>query len=60
MEKGFSWNVRRRKRKCKVLTFYHERIKNREVENIIIACLDNLNGFSQVIEAVYPKTEIQQ
>ena len=25
-----------------------------------IACVDGLNGFPQAIEAVYPKTEIQQ
>lgn len=35
-------------------------LKNRGVEDILIACVDGLNGFSQAIEAVYPKTEIQQ
>lgn len=35
-------------------------IKNRGVEDILIACVDGLTGFSQAIEAVYPKTEIQQ
>ena len=30
------------------------------VEDILIACVDGLNGFPQAIEAVYPKTEIQQ
>lgn len=34
-------------------------LKNRGVEDIFIACTDNLNGFSAAIEAVYPKTEIQ-
>lgn len=34
-------------------------LKNRGVEDIFIACTDNLTGFSTVIEAVYPKTEIQ-
>ena len=29
------------------------------VEDIFIACTDNLTGFSAAIEAVYPKTEIQ-
>ena len=35
-------------------------LKNRGVEDILIACVDGLNGFPQAIEAVYPKTEIQQ
>lgn len=34
-------------------------LKNRGVEDIFIACTDNLTGFSVAIEAVYPKTEIQ-
>lgn len=32
---------------------------SRGVEDIFIACTDNLTGFSAAIEAVYPKTEIQ-
>lgn len=35
-------------------------LKNRGVEDILIACVDGLSGFPQAIEAVYPKTEIQQ
>ena len=35
-------------------------LKNRGVEDILIACVGGLNGFPQAIEAVYPKTEIQQ
>lgn len=35
-------------------------LKNRGVEDILIACVDGLNGFPQAVEAVYPKTEIQQ
>ena len=35
-------------------------LKNRGVQDILIACVDGLNGFPQAIEAVYPKTEIQQ
>ena len=35
-------------------------LKNRGVEDILIACVDGLNGFPHAIEAVYPKTEIQQ
>ncbi len=34
-------------------------LKNRGVEDIFIACIDNLTGFSAAIEAVFPKTEIQ-
>ena len=29
------------------------------VKDILIACVDGLNRFTQAIEAVYPKTEIQ-
>ena len=35
-------------------------LKNRSVEDILIACVDGLSGFPQAIEAVYPETEIQQ
>lgn len=34
-------------------------LRNRGVEDILIVCTDNLTGFSAAIEAVYPKTEIQ-
>ena len=34
-------------------------MKNRGIEDIFIACTDNLTGFSNAIEAVFPKTEIQ-
>ena len=34
-------------------------LKNRGVEDIFIACTDNLTGFSSAIEAVFPETEIQ-
>ena len=35
-------------------------LKNRGVENILIACVDGLNGFPQAIEAVYLQIEVQQ
>jgi transposase-like protein len=35
-------------------------LKNRGVEDILIACMDGLTGFPNAIEASYPKTEIQQ
>lgn len=34
-------------------------LKNRGVEDILIACVDGLKGFDEAIEAVYPKTQIQ-
>jgi putative transposase len=34
-------------------------LKNRGVQDILIACRDNLNGFSSAIETVFPKTEQQ-
>ena len=35
-------------------------LKNRGVDDILIACIDGLTGFPEAISAVYPKTEIQQ
>ena len=35
-------------------------LKNRGLQDILIACVDGLTGFPTAIEAVYPKTEIQQ
>jgi transposase-like protein len=35
-------------------------LKNRGIEDILIACVDGLTGFTNAIEAVFPKTEIQQ
>lgn len=34
-------------------------LKNRGVEDILIACVDGLKGFPDAIKAVFPKTEIQ-
>ena len=34
-------------------------LQNRGVKDILIACIDNLNGFPEAINAVFPKTEIQ-
>ena len=34
-------------------------LKNRGVEDIFIACTDNLTGFDAAIHATFPKTEIQ-
>jgi transposase-like protein len=34
-------------------------LKMRGVEDICIACIDNLKGFADAIEDVYPKTEVQ-
>ena len=35
-------------------------LKNRGVEDILITCIDGLVGFSEAINAVFPKAEIQQ
>lgn len=35
-------------------------LKTRGVEDILIASIDGLNGFSEAIKAVYPKVEIQR
>jgi putative transposase len=34
-------------------------LKNRGLEDILIACVDGLKGFPEAIETVYPKTEVQ-
>lgn len=34
-------------------------LQNRGVKDILIACIDNLNGFPQAINTVFPQTEIQ-
>lgn len=34
-------------------------LQNRGVEDILIACIDNLSGFTQAISSIFPKTEIQ-
>lgn len=34
-------------------------LKNRGVEDILIACVDGLKGFPEAIETVFPKTEVQ-
>jgi transposase-like protein len=38
-----------------VLTDLH----NRGVKDVLIASIDNLNGFSQAIQSMFPKTEVQ-
>lgn len=34
-------------------------IRNRGVQDILVACVDGLRGFPEAIQAVYPKTEVQ-
>ena len=34
-------------------------IQNRGVKDIVIACIDNLSGFAQAIESIFPQTEVQ-
>ncbi len=35
-------------------------LKNRGVNDILIACVDGINGFTEAIKAIYPHTEIQR
>ena len=39
-----------------ILTHLH----NRGVRDIFIACIDNLNGFAQAIQGIFPQAEVQQ
>lgn len=34
-------------------------LQNRGVKDILIACIDNLSGFSSAIASIFPKTEVQ-
>ena len=34
-------------------------LKNRGVDDIFIACIDNLSGFAEAIESIFPQTEVQ-
>jgi putative transposase len=34
-------------------------LKNRGVEEILIACVDGLTGFPEAIESIYPETQVQ-
>jgi len=34
-------------------------LKQRGVQDVLIACTDNLKGFDQAIQAVFPRTEVQ-
>lgn len=34
-------------------------LQNRGIEDILIACIDNLSGFADVVEEVFPQTEVQ-
>lgn len=34
-------------------------LKNRGVKDILIACIDNLKGFAEAIESIFPETEVQ-
>lgn len=35
-------------------------LKNRGVKDILIACIDGLNGFTEAINATFPQTEVQK
>ena len=34
-------------------------LQNRGLKDILIACIDNLNGFEQAISGIFPRTEVQ-
>ncbi len=34
-------------------------LRNRGVADILIACIDNLNGFAEAIQSTFPKVEVQ-
>lgn len=34
-------------------------LQNRGVQDILIACIDNLPGFAEAIESIFPKSEVQ-
>lgn len=34
-------------------------LQNRGIRDILIACIDNLKGFAEAIETIFPKTEVQ-
>lgn len=34
-------------------------LQNRGLRDILIACIDNLNGFAEAIKSIFPKTEVQ-
>jgi transposase-like protein len=34
-------------------------LQNRGLKDILIACIDNLNGFEQAITSIFPQTEVQ-
>jgi len=34
-------------------------LKSRGVKDMLIACIDNLNGFPEAISSIYPQTVIQ-
>lgn len=34
-------------------------LQNRGVEDIFIACMDNLNGFADAVQSIFPNTEVQ-
>jgi putative transposase len=34
-------------------------LQNRGVKDMLIACIDNLKGFAEAINSIYPATEVQ-
>lgn len=42
-----------------ILVKFSDRLQNRGVQDILIDCMNNLNGFQQAINTVFPQTEVQ-
>lgn len=36
-----------------------QELKQRGIQDILIACIDNLNGFAEAIEDIFPQTDVQ-
>lgn len=34
-------------------------LQNQGVEDVLVACIDNLKGFAEAIESIFPKIEVQ-
>ncbi|MBK7855801.1 MAG: transposase [Bacteroidetes bacterium] len=44
---------------AKILLQVLSDLQNRGATDILIACIDNLKGFAEAIESVFPQTEVQ-
>ena len=54
--RNYSWSI---KRGAKFWLSILTELKNRGLEQILIACVDGLSGFPEAVEVVYPKAKVQ-